>query len=46
ERKSLVDEVIKIVNKKLKEVKISADISGRIKTYYSVYNKITKQKEK
>ncbi|GAH07052.1 unnamed protein product, partial [marine sediment metagenome] len=30
ERKSLVDEAIKIVNKKLKEVKISADISGRI----------------
>lgn len=46
ERKSLVDEVIKIVNKKLKEVKISADISGRIKTYYSVYNKITKQNRK
>ena len=46
ERKSLVDEAIKIVNKKLKEVKISADISGRIKTYYSVYNKITKQNRK
>ncbi|MBU4314667.1 MAG: bifunctional (p)ppGpp synthetase/guanosine-3',5'-bis(diphosphate) 3'-pyrophosphohydrolase [Actinobacteria bacterium] len=46
ERKSLVDEAIKIVNKKLKEVKISADISGRIKNYYSVYNKITKQNRK
>lgn len=46
ERKSLIDEAIKIVNKKLKEVKISADISGRIKTYYSVYNKITKQNRK
>jgi len=46
ERKSLVDEAIKIVNKKLKEVKIPVDISGRIKTYYSVYNKITKQNRK
>ncbi|GAI42390.1 unnamed protein product, partial [marine sediment metagenome] len=46
ERKSLVDEAIKIVNKKLKEVKISTDISGRIKNYYSVYNKITKQNRK
>ncbi len=46
ERKSLINEAIKIVNKKLKEVNISADISGRIKTYYSVYNKITKQNRK
>jgi len=46
ERKLLIDEAIKIINKKLKEVKISADISGRIKTYYSVYNKITKQNRK
>jgi GTP diphosphokinase / guanosine-3',5'-bis(diphosphate) 3'-diphosphatase len=46
ERKSLINEAIKIVNKKLKEVKISPDISGRIKTYYSVYNKITKQNRK
>lgn len=46
ERKSLIDEAIKIMSKKLKEVKISADISGRIKTYYSVYNKITRQNRK
>jgi len=46
ERKSLVDEAIKIVNKKIEEVKISADISGRIKNYYGVYNKITKQNRK
>jgi len=46
ERKSLINEAIKVVNKKLKEVKISSDISGRIKTYYSVYNKITKQNRK
>ncbi|MFA5014433.1 MAG: bifunctional (p)ppGpp synthetase/guanosine-3',5'-bis(diphosphate) 3'-pyrophosphohydrolase [Actinomycetota bacterium] len=46
ERKSLIDESVKIISKKLKEVKISADISGRIKTYYSVYNKIIKQNRK
>jgi len=43
ERKSLVDEVIDLVNIKLKQVNISADISGRVKSYYSIYNKITKQ---
>ena len=43
ERKSLVDEVIELVKEKLKEVDIPADISGRIKSYYSIYNKITKQ---
>jgi len=43
ERKSLIDEVIDLVNKKLEEVNISADISGRVKSYYSIYNKITKQ---
>ncbi|MEA2016268.1 MAG: bifunctional (p)ppGpp synthetase/guanosine-3',5'-bis(diphosphate) 3'-pyrophosphohydrolase [Actinomycetota bacterium] len=46
ERKLLIDEAIKIVNKKLKQMKISADINGRIKTYYSVYNKIVKQNRK
>jgi len=46
ERKSLIDEAIKIVSKKIKEVKIPVDISGRIKTYYSIYNKITKQNRK
>jgi GTP diphosphokinase / guanosine-3',5'-bis(diphosphate) 3'-diphosphatase len=46
ERKTLINEAIKIVNKKLKEADISADISGRIKTYYSVYNKITRQNRK
>jgi guanosine-3',5'-bis(diphosphate) 3'-pyrophosphohydrolase len=46
ERKSLVDEAIKVVNKKLRELKISADVSGRIKTYYSAYNKIIKQNRK
>ena len=46
ERKSLVDGAIKVVDKKLREVEISADISGRIKTYYSAYNKIIKQNRK
>jgi guanosine-3',5'-bis(diphosphate) 3'-pyrophosphohydrolase len=46
ERKALVDGAIKVVNKKLRELKISADVSGRIKTYYSAYNKIIKQNRK
>ncbi|MBN2073839.1 MAG: bifunctional (p)ppGpp synthetase/guanosine-3',5'-bis(diphosphate) 3'-pyrophosphohydrolase [Actinobacteria bacterium] len=43
---SLVDETIKIVQEKLKEVNIPADISGRVKSYYSIYNKITVQNRK
>jgi GTP diphosphokinase / guanosine-3',5'-bis(diphosphate) 3'-diphosphatase len=43
ERKSLVDEVINLVSEKLAEVNISSDISGRVKSYYSIYNKITRQ---
>ncbi len=43
ERNLLVDEVIDLVNKKLEDLNISADISGRVKSYYSIYNKITKQ---
>ena len=46
ERKSITDESIEIVEKKLKEVNISADISGRIKSFYSVYNKVTEQNRK
>lgn len=42
-RQSQVDESIKIVSGKLKEVNIPADISGRIKSYYSIYNKISQQ---
>ncbi len=42
-RKLLIDEVIDLVNKKLEDLNISADISGRVKSYYSIYNKITKQ---
>ncbi|MCJ7665729.1 MAG: bifunctional (p)ppGpp synthetase/guanosine-3',5'-bis(diphosphate) 3'-pyrophosphohydrolase, partial [Actinobacteria bacterium] len=46
ERKILVDEAIGIVNEKLREANIDADISGRIKSYYSIYNKITQQNRK
>jgi len=43
ERKALVEEVIDLVKGKLKETKVSADISGRVKSYYSIYNKLTRQ---
>ena len=43
ERKLLVDEVIDLVKKKLKETNIDTDICGRVKSYYSIYNKITSQ---
>jgi len=43
ERKLLVDEVIALVKDKLKEAEVQADVSGRVKSYYSIYNKITKQ---
>jgi len=42
-RKSLIDEAITTVDSKLKEVGISARITGRKKTYYSIYSKITSQ---
>ncbi len=42
-RKNIIDEAINIIAQKLKEVNIQADISGREKTYYSIYNKITQQ---
>ncbi|MBC7333024.1 MAG: bifunctional (p)ppGpp synthetase/guanosine-3',5'-bis(diphosphate) 3'-pyrophosphohydrolase [Actinobacteria bacterium] len=43
ERKSLIDETIKTVDEKLKEVGIQAEITGRIKNYYSIYNKMVNQ---
>ena len=46
ERKILIDEAIGFVNEKLRETDIDADISGRIKSYYSIYNKITEQNRK
>ena len=42
-RQVQIDEAIKIIAGKLNEVLIPADINGRIKGYYSVYNKITQQ---
>ena len=42
-RKDIVDAAVNIIAEKLKEVHIQADISGREKTYYSIYNKITQQ---
>lgn len=46
ERKGLIDEAIEILNKKLEEVGINAEITGRIKNYYSIYNKIVNQGRK
>ncbi|MBE3036668.1 MAG: bifunctional (p)ppGpp synthetase/guanosine-3',5'-bis(diphosphate) 3'-pyrophosphohydrolase, partial [Candidatus Atribacteria bacterium] len=42
-RKDIVDAAVNVIAEKLKEVNIQADISGREKTYYSIYNKITQQ---
>jgi GTP diphosphokinase / guanosine-3',5'-bis(diphosphate) 3'-diphosphatase len=42
-RKDIMDNAINTIAQKLKEVNIQADISGREKTYYSIYNKITQQ---
>ncbi|MCL5072606.1 MAG: bifunctional (p)ppGpp synthetase/guanosine-3',5'-bis(diphosphate) 3'-pyrophosphohydrolase, partial [Actinobacteria bacterium] len=42
-RKDIMDNAINVIAEKLKEVNIQADISGREKTYYSIYNKITQQ---
>jgi len=46
ERKALIDEAMETVRKKLKETGIPAEINGRAKSYYSIYNKITKQNRK
>ena len=42
-RKSQIDESIRIVSEKLDEVEIQADISGRVKSFYSVYKKLVDQ---
>ena len=46
ERKILVDEAIVLVKKELMEINVDADISGRIKSYNSIYSKITEQNRK
>lgn len=43
ERKELINETIETVKEKLDEVGIYAEISGRVKNYYSIYNKLTVQ---
>jgi len=43
QRQAQIDEAISIIAEKLNEVNIQADISGRSKGYYSIYNKLTKQ---
>jgi len=40
QREGLLDEVIENINGKLREVKIKADVSGRPKHLYSIYEKI------
>lgn len=46
ERKILVDEAIVLVKEELRKIKVDADISGRIKSYNSIYSKITEQNRK
>ena len=43
ERKEFIVEAIKIIKDKLDEMGINAEISGRVKNYYSIYNKLTTQ---
>ncbi|KKM09231.1 (p)ppGpp synthetase [Clostridiales bacterium PH28_bin88] len=43
EREEFINHVIKILKEKLDEVGIDADIQGRPKHFYSIYNKMVKQ---
>lgn len=43
EREDYINEVIGILQKHLKEMGIDADIQGRPKHFFSIYNKMTKQ---
>ena len=43
EREEYINEVIEILQKKMNEMNISADISGRPKHFYSIYNKMAKK---
>ena len=40
-REEYLEEVVEHVSEKMKEVRIKADVSGRPKTYYSIYDKMT-----
>ncbi len=44
EQEGYLDEVIKIVEAHIKAVSISAKVSGRVKHYYGIYQKMQKQK--
>jgi len=41
ERRELINEAIETLKEKLNEVRIYAEINGRVKNYYSIYNKLT-----
>lgn len=43
EREEYINEVIEILQKKMDEMNIKADISGRPKHFYSIYNKMVKK---
>ncbi len=43
QRKILIDEAIKTVAQRLNELNIDTEINGRVKNYYSIYNKLIKQ---
>lgn len=43
EREAYINEVIQIMQNKLAEIGIEADIEGRPKHFYSIYNKMVKQ---
>lgn len=45
EREAFINEVIGVLKEKLAEVGIKADISGRPKHFYSIYNKMIKQQK-
>ncbi len=44
-RENYINEIINILNKKLAEMEISADIKGRPKHFYSIYNKMVNQEK-
>jgi len=44
-RENYINEIINILNKKLEEMDISADIKGRPKHFYSIYNKMVNQEK-
>ncbi|MDK2820156.1 MAG: diphosphokinase / guanosine-3,5-bis(diphosphate) 3-diphosphatase [Clostridia bacterium] len=43
EREAYIEEVVKLLKEKMEEAGIKADIQGRPKHFYSIYNKMVKQ---